>query len=246
MTKQQQKDFNLIIATMIMVATAIIIAIISIISHAIIKNNMRKANEEIEALKNYYATSNSVVETTKVSTSVETVVDTTTNVNTNTISLKEKYNSVFTWQKYGGDFGVEQLEYLNTQCEKYDIPMEIMLSVICQESGFRSNAKATTSSASGYCQIIKGTAKWMYEDWLRYGTYDVNNHREIMTTNWELNLEIACRYMAWLYKYKGNTWENAIKGYYGSTSASENEAYLNKVNGRMTELFGLTVTDFEK
>ena len=161
-----------------------------------------------------------------------------------TLTLSEKYASVFDWQKYCGDFGEDQLYFLNTQCEKYNIPMEIMLSLICTESGFRSTAKASSSSASGYCQVIKGTAKWVYEDLLKYGKYDTTQHTEIMTTNWKLNIEISCRLMYSLYHNNGQSWENAIRKYYGSTTASENDKYLNKVNTNMCELFNLTTANF--
>ena len=124
--------------------------------------------------------------------------------------------------------------------------MEIMLSIICTESGFRSYAKASTSSASGYCQIIKSTAKWIYEDKLQYGTYDADNHVSIMTSNWKLNIEISCRLMYSLYYNNGKTWENAVKRYYGSTSASENEKYLNKVNSNMNDLFNMEISELNK
>jgi hypothetical protein len=185
------------------------------------------------------STSNTTIETT--STTETTIVE--NEFNPVEISLEEKYSSVFAWQVYGGDFGVEHLYFLNEQCEKYDIPMELMLAIICTESGFRSNAKASTSSASGYCQIIKSTAKWIYEDKLHYGTYDVNNHREIMCTNWKLNIEISCRLMKCLYANNSQSWEKAVKKYYGSTSESANSTYLNKVNSNMSELFDMTTID---
>lgn len=163
----------------------------------------------------------------------------------NNVSLKNKYKSVFEWQVYTGDFGEDQLQYLNTQCIKYDIPMEIMLSIICTESSFRSTAKATTSSASGYCQVTKGTAKWIYEDKLNYGVYDIDNHTEIMTTNWELNMEISCRYMYYLYHNSNKSWELAVQKYYGSSNSEDNIMYLNKVNTNMNDLFGMNISDIK-
>ena len=159
-------------------------------------------------------------------------------------SLEEQYASVFAWQVYTGDFGVDQLYYLNEQCEKYDIPMEIMLSIICTESSFRSYVKASTSSASGYCQVIKGTAKWVYEDLLKYGTYDVDNHTEIMTTNWRLNMEISCRLMYCLYWNSNQSWESAVQKYYGGGTEA-NLIYLNKVNSNMMDLFNITIADIK-
>lgn len=160
-------------------------------------------------------------------------------------TLEDKYSSVFEWQVYGGDFGIEQLYFLNEQCEKYEIPMEVMLSLICTESGFHSTAKAKTSSASGYCQIIKSTAQWVYENLLKYGTYDIDNHTEIMTTNWKLNIEISCRLMYCLYWNNNQSWDNAIRRYYGSTVESDNDTYLGIVNSHMIDLFGITTADLK-
>jgi hypothetical protein len=192
-------------------------------------------------LKTTSAKATTINETTTVST---TTVESTETIDTpEIITLEEMYDSVFKWQKYSGDFGVEQLYFLKDQCNKYNIPMEIMLSIICTESGFRSDAKAKTSSASGYCQIIRGTAEWIYEDKLHYGEYDVTNHREIMCTNWKLNIEISCRLVSCLYQNNGQSWENAIKKYYGSTNETDNIKYLNKVNNNMNDLFNIVVSD---
>ena len=160
------------------------------------------------------------------------------------LQLIEKYNAVFEWQRYSGDFSYEQLFYLDNLCTNYDIPLELMLSIICTESGFRSYAKASSSTASGYCQILKMTAKDIYEKMLKYGTYDTENHRDIQCTNWQLNLEMGCRYIYWCNTYYGgDTWEAAVMKYHGSTNHESNEIYLNTVNQKMSELFGIEVAD---
>ena len=163
-------------------------------------------------------------------------------INANDDELNTKYRSVFDWQKYCGDFESEQLYYLNDQCKKYDIPIEIMLALICTESGFQSDATSGVSSAAGYCQVIRSTAEWVYEDLLQYGQYNTTNHTKIMTTNWKLNIEIGCRLMYQLYRGYGS-WELAIQRYYGSDTES-NLVYLDKVNSNMYELFGKMTNDF--
>ena len=160
------------------------------------------------------------------------------------IPLEEQYSTVFDWQIYTGDFGVEQLYFLKEQCDKYEIPMEIMLSIICTESSFRSTAKASTSSASGYCQIIAGTAEWVYEHLLKYGEYDIDNHQEIMTTNWKLNIEMGCRLMYCLYWNSSESWDIAIQKYHGG-SPENNIAHLNRVNNNMFDLFAITTSDIK-
>lgn len=161
----------------------------------------------------------------------------------------EQYSSVFEWQEnsYVGDFKIEQMNYLRVQCEKYDIPMEIMLSIICTESSFRSTAVSNISSAAGYCQVIHRTAKWVYEDLLKYGDYNytIDEHKILMTENWKLNIEISCRLMYCNYWNSDQSWDMAIQKYYGSTDKSQNIEYLNRVNYRMSELFDMTTVNFK-
>jgi hypothetical protein len=190
----------------------------------------------------FATTTNETTETTTTETTASTIVEEIV-VKEKPMSLEEKYSTVFEWQSSSADFGVEQLHFLNEQCEKYEIPMELMLSLIATESSFKSDACAKTSSASGYCQIIKSTAKWIYEDKLNYGEYDVENHREIMTSNWRLNIEISCRLMYSLYHNNGKSWENAVKKYYGSTNPADNITYLNKVNHNMNDLFDIDISN---
>ena len=160
------------------------------------------------------------------------------------IILETVYSSVFKWQIYNGDFETEQLYVLEKYCNLYDIPIEIMLSVICCESSFTSTVLSDYSTAAGYCQILGSTAKWIYEEKLKYGEYDIDNHDEIMTTNWELNIELGCYLMRFNYDYHGNTWESALKRYHGSKIPEQNEKYLNKINTRMDELFNMGISDF--
>ena len=104
-------------------------------------------------------------------------------------------------------------------------------------------ATADGSSAAGYCQITRGTAKWIYEDKLHYGEYDEENHIELMTTNWKLNIELSCRLMYCWYWNFNESWTNALEAYHGGTGA-QNSAYIGRFNNRMTELFGMTLSDF--
>jgi hypothetical protein len=229
------------------------VIICSIILDILILINIKDIKREFTAIFDEMKSSTKVEETVE-ETSKENVNESTTTEIKNIVDpveeyrtyLSEKYKSVFEWQVYSGDFGEEQLYFLEEQCVRYEVPLELMLSIICTESGFRSDAKAKTSSASGYCQIIKSTAKWIYEDKLQWGDYDVNNHVEIMTTNWRLNMIISCRLMQVLYHNNGKSWENAVKRYYGSTSASENEIYLNKVNFNMNNLFNMEISELNK
>lgn len=169
--------------------------------------------------------------TTESSTIVNTVVEKT---------LEEKYASIFDYQVYGGDFGVEQLYYLNAQCEKYNIPVEIMLSIICAESTFESSAKSPISSASGYCQVLVGSAKWVYEDLLNYGIYDVSEHTKTMSNNWKLNIEMGCVILDFFYNYYDQSWVTAVREYHGGSIEEEN-AYHIRVNSLMCELFNTSI-----
>lgn len=56
------------------------------------------------------------------------------------------------------DFKVQ--DYLFEQCEKYDVPVELVLAVINKESNFKANAISKTSDY-GLMQINKVNHKWL-------------------------------------------------------------------------------------
>lgn len=56
------------------------------------------------------------------------------------------------------DFEVQ--DYLFEQCEKYDVPVELVLAVINKESNFKANAISKTSDY-GLMQINKVNHKWL-------------------------------------------------------------------------------------
>ena len=240
-TKEKIRNILIKMIKILMVVTAIEIGAIIIVMVA--KTNAKAFDKNtVEEIEENTTTIMNVTKADKILINDYGIDDDTVIIEIDKPLLEEQFASVFEWQIYGGDFGVEQLHYLNNQCQKYDIPMEIMLSLICTESSFRSDAQATTSSAAGYCQILKGTAEWIYEDKLHYGQYNTENHTEIMTTDWRLNIEISCRLLYNLY-YNNGTWENAIKRYYGGSDEA-NEKYLSKINKNMLDLFGMTIENF--
>ena len=156
-------------------------------------------------------------------------------------TLEKMYTSIAAWQSLNGesDFTFEHLCMLKLCCDKYNVPLEIMLSIICGESSFISTAVSDEgSSASGYCQIIERSAEWMYETVLEYGTYDADKHQYIMTTDWCLNFEIGCAIMRYNYDTYYNSWEYAIKMYHGHWDPYVNELYFQYINTKMYELFG--------
>ncbi len=235
------KIFTVTIAILLVVLVALLITLI------VVKN----ADNDVHEIPDYISETTDTSNTRNPSTTENT---TTQNTNTQTPettpSLSEqldvKYAAVYEWQKWydDQDFGSEQMLYLYECCQTYDIPMEFMLALIATESSFRSGAEASTSSATGYCQVTKGTAEWVYEDLLRRGTYDVDNHRELMK-NWKLNMDISTKLVSWLYNRWGS-YEMAAQRYYGSTSDSANAAYADRIDVRMTELFNMTIADIEK
>ena len=160
--------------------------------------------------------------------------------------LKIKYDTIFRWQSYNNeaDFGVEQLHKLNEYCEEFDVPMELMLAIISWESSFESTALSDESTAAGYCQIIRKTAKAMYEDELKLGEYDGLTHEYTMTNDWELNLRLGCALMRYHNDNNYGSWEFAIHDYHGGT-AEQNTEYFNYINTRLYKLFGISVCDIK-
>lgn len=163
-------------------------------------------------------------------------------ISLNSAKLEDVYDTIFIWQRthYVGDFKVEHLYYLNSVCERYDIPMEIMLSMICLESSFQSTTYHESTNAIGWCQMIPSTAEFIYEKYMKWGNYNVSNHVKNNKINWKLNLELGCALLKYNYEHSNYSWESAVGKYYGGTKKTQN-AYINRVNTRMYDLFGTSI-----
>lgn len=148
-------------------------------------------------------------------------------------NLKDRYSYAITYsaKNANADFGIKELIFLDNLCKEYEIPIEIMLAIYEKESSFYSLAKNTTSTATGYGQLINSTARSMYENYLNLGAYDISNHRSIACDK-ELNIRLSCRLMKYNIDSYGSLW-TAVERYYGHPNQSLCAAYARDISRMM-------------
>ena len=147
-------------------------------------------------------------------------------------SLKTKYSMALEFSPTQ-DFGLNELLFLYNTCNEYKVPIEIMLAIYEKESGFYSLAKNTTSTATGYGQLIDSTAKSIYEKFLNLGSYDISRHRELCIDK-QLNIKLSVRLMKYnIDSYKSH-WK-AVERYYGHSDQSLCYTYAKDVSRRMSK-----------
>lgn len=152
------------------------------------------------------------------------------------IELRDKYSNTINYNNPNSDFGLNELVYLNDVCNEYNVPISIMLAIFEKESGFRSTAKNSSSTATGYGQLINTTAQSMYERFLKLGIYDISNHRTLACDK-KLNILMATRLMKYNLDMYCTKWK-AVERYYGSGDEAANYAYASDINSRMNKYGG--------
>jgi hypothetical protein len=146
--------------------------------------------------------------------------------------LRTKYSAALEFSPKQ-DFGLNELLFLSNTCKEYNVPIEIMLAIYEKESGFYSLAKNTTSTATGYGQLIDSTAKSIYENFLKLGTYDKSRHRELCVDK-QLNIKLSVRLMRYNIDSYGTYWK-AVEQYYGNANKSLCYEYASDINKRMSK-----------
>ena len=159
-----------------------------------------------------------------------------------------EYESLFTTlpDKYPNmDFGIDELNHLIEQCETASVPTYIMLSIYEIESHLQSTAINKTSYASGYGQITRSTATYMYETILELGTYggkdNYKKHAELACEK-EFNITITTELMSHLYsKYK--SWDLSVQYYFGHTDAAKRKNYSKIIETTLYNNYGFKYKD---
>jgi hypothetical protein len=147
-------------------------------------------------------------------------------------TLKSKYSAALEFSPTQ-DFGLNELLFLYNTCNEYNVPIEVMLAIYEKESRFYSLAKNKTSTATGYGQLIDSTAKSIYENFLKLGTYDISKHRELCCDK-ELNIKLSVRLMRYNIDSCG-TIRKAVESYFGHSDMSLRYLYANDINKRMSK-----------
>ena len=153
--------------------------------------------------------------------------------------LFDKYEYAIIYEGERTDIQYDQLKTGIDIMVENDIDPNILFSVIMTESKGQEDAQNSTSTASGYGQILASTGKSVYEKYMdnEPGSFD----REMLLDG-ETNITIAANYLAQLidtssdltqalYKYRGvkdSAWLNKVNGYLvkGGTSLAEENMRL--------------------
>lgn len=144
------------------------------------------------------------------------------------IDLYNEYSYAIEYPK--SDVTLDDIKMITRIAKEYDLNPHLWLSKVELESGYRSYAKSSSSSASGWGQVIKGTAKWVYENKLKLGTY---NH-STMGTNKEINTRISMYYLSSLIKENGVY--NGLIRYNGGELGAK---YANVIAGKLHNNTGM-------
>lgn len=136
--------------------------------------------------------------------------------------LLNKYEYVLMTGKNRTDVTYEQLQFGVDEMVKRDLNPHLLYGIIKLESNGNEKAKNPKSTATGYCQFLKGTGKWVYEKHLNKGKY---NHT--MALDGYVNIEMGAEYISYLMKkYNGDIMKSMLE-YNGSELG---EAYYHKVD----------------
>jgi hypothetical protein len=148
------------------------------------------------------------------------------------VSLEKEYGYVLNYPT--SDFTIDDIKMIISITKEAGgvVNPHLWFSLVELESGYNSKAKSKSSSASGWGQVIKGTAKWIYEDSLHLGTY---NH-STMGTDKRINATISINYLSDLVKEYGV--QKALIRYNGGELGQK---YANIVSTKLEKNSSLTL-----
>lgn len=141
-------------------------------------------------------------------------------------NLDKKYAPYFYSDGERNDMTVELFYLIETECAKYNLDPYVMVGVIMTESRGHIRAHSSSSTATGLCQILRGTGRYVYEDWMGHGSGTYNHN---MAYNPELNIKMGVCLLGTMAQQKGLY--RAIQSYRGKTDISGYCASINKYMG---------------
>lgn len=125
------------------------------------------------------------------------------------------------------DITYDQLKTVEELCEEKDIDTDLILSICMVESSGTEKARNSTSTASGYGQILAGTGKYVYEKVMKAGVY---NHQ--LALDGDTNLQMMVNYIDYLDNRSGSLYK-VIESYRGDPS--DLSSYISKIDGYLAK-----------
>ena len=153
---------------------------------------------------------------------------------------EELYDS-YEWALYHDgvktDITYYQIQSLSDYCDEkgYSSEMvDLVLAVAMKESTGREKAQ-NASGATGYCQLLNSTARFVYKELEGHETY---THDDAL--DGEKNLKMAADYLDYLYNYHGKNTIKMIDSYRGMHV----ESYINTIDKYLAKN-GLSLKDIQ-
>ena len=148
--------------------------------------------------------------------------------------LSEKY--AYTLYDTAGrrnDMNEYLLSVLEESCEMNGVPSHLLAGMLMTESEGHTNARSSKSTATGLCQFLSGTGKYVWEDLMGNGKGTYNHD---MAYNPEINIRMGAAYLGYLIRTKGDIY-SAIRTYRGKNDIS---GYVSVINSHIGKV-GLSV-----
>lgn len=143
--------------------------------------------------------------------------------------LFDKYQYAFFYGNERTDITYEQVKNLEELAKEKSLSedsVNLVLAIAMNESGGKEKIKNPSSSAAGYCGLIKSTARFAYEDLMGNpkGSYNFD-----LVYDGDLNLAMSLETLDYLYNYHGDNLTTAVISYRGKYVPS----YMNKLNNNL-------------
>lgn len=122
------------------------------------------------------------------------------------------------------DMSMDELKFGIEQMEKRNIDPHLLYGVVMVESNAKRNTTNNKSTARGYGQFLKGTARWVYEVKLNKGK---NTYNHAMAFDGKTNLEMGAEYISYLMEKNNGSIMKTCLDYNGRELG---EAYYHRVN----------------
>ena len=124
---------------------------------------------------------------------------------------------------------IDTLESLAKQKNMGPDAVDLVLAFAMNESEGYAHVKNPRSTATGLCGLLRGTAKFVYENEMGHGRGTYNHS---MAYDGTLNLQMSLYYIDYLARRNGRSSIRTINSYRGT---SGDTWYLNKLNRRLSK-----------
>lgn len=143
---------------------------------------------------------------------------------------REELYDAYEWALYDKsgrktDITYGQIQSLSDYCDSkgYSSEMvDLVLAIAMKESTGRENAYNSSSGATGYCQLLNSTARFVYTTLEGHESY---THDDAL--DGDKNLKMCADYLDYLYNYYHKDTIKMIDSYRGAHV----ESYINTING---------------